>query len=229
MNRTTDHDGQGGNHSQRRFRLAQNATEVVLVRHGATIDHVPGVPFPMSEDGHGDPPLSELGLGQAVAVCARLLADPPDLTAITTLARTAQTAGPFLDATGAQSLVVPELREVHLGDWEAGEWRVRMAQADPVAMRVLTEERWDVIPGAERHEDFGARVRAGLTIVAEAVGPGRRAVAVVHGGVIGELCRQATNSRPLAFVHAENGSFSRVVVWQDGGLTLQGFNDTSHL
>ncbi len=143
--------------------------------------------------------------------------------------RTRETAAPLVAASGLQPLVVPELREVHLGDWEAGEWRVRMAQADPIAVRVLVEQRWELVPGGERDADFAARVRAGIQKVAAAAGLGRRAVAVVHGGVIGELCRQATDSRPFAFVHAENGSLSRIVVWEDGGLTLQGFNDVTHL
>ncbi len=220
---------EGGDYSQRRFTLAPNATEVLLVRHGATVDHVPGVPFPLSEEGHGDPPLSPLGHEQAAAACARLAQDPPDLLAVTTLVRTHETAAPLIAATGLQPLVVPELREVHLGDWEAGEWRVRMATGDPIAMRVLTEQRWDLIPRGERDEDFAARVRAGVRKVAAAAGLGRRAVAVAHGGVIGELCRQATDSRPFAFVSPENGSFTRLVVWEDGGLTLQGFNDVSHL
>ncbi|MCW3017150.1 MAG: histidine phosphatase family protein [Solirubrobacterales bacterium] len=218
-----------GNYSQRRFRLAANATEVVLVRHGATTDAVPGEPFALSSDGHGDPSLSPLGEEQALAVGARLARNPPALLTVTTLRRTTQTAAPLVAATGLAPLVVPELREVHLGDWEAGEWRIRMANGDPIAMRVLTEQRWDLIPGAEDTEAFAARVRAGVHKVAAAAGLGRSAVAVVHGGVIGELCRQATDSRPFAFIHAENGSLTRLVVWEDGGVTLQGFNDTSHL
>ncbi|WP_354697849.1 hypothetical protein DSM112329_03499 [Paraconexibacter sp. AEG42_29] len=217
------------NSAQRRFRLPPNATEVVLLRHGATIDAVPGQPFPLTPDGHGDPPLSPLGETQAAAACARLAADPPSLIAVTTLRRTHQTAAALVAATGLEPLVVPELREVHLGEWEAGEWRIRMASADPIALRVLTEQRWDVIPGGESSEAFGRRVRAGVQAVATAAGPGKRAVAVVHGGVIGELCRQATESRAFAFVHAENCSLSRLIVWADGGITLQGFNDTSHL
>lgn len=223
-------DAEAVNHAQRRFTLPSNATEVVLLRHGATVDAVPGEPFPLSADGHGDPPLSELGIDQAARACARLALDPPSLVAVTTLGRTRQTAQPLLDALGGlEPLVVPELREVHLGEWEAGEWRLRMAAADPIAMRVLTEQRWDIIPGGESSEGFAARVREGLRAVARAAGPGTRAVAVVHGGVIGEACRQATDSRPFAFVHAENCSLSRVIVWADGGLTLQGFNDVSHL
>jgi len=76
---------------------------------------------------------------------------------------------------------------------------------------------------------FAARVRAGLRAVVERTGPGRVAAAFVHGGVIGELCRQATSSRPFAFVHADNGSVTRLVAFADGRLLLRSFNDTSHL
>jgi probable phosphoglycerate mutase len=54
-------------------------------------------------------------------------------------------------------------------------------------------------------------------------------VAVVHGGVIGELCRQATASRPFAFVHADNASITRLVALADGRRLLRSFNDTAHL
>jgi probable phosphoglycerate mutase len=51
----------------------------------------------------------------------------------------------------------------------------------------------------------------------------------VHGAVIGELCRQATDSRAFAFVHSDNGSISRLVVLADGRWQLRSFNDISHL
>jgi probable phosphoglycerate mutase len=72
-------------------------------------------------------------------------------------------------------------------------------------------------------------VRAGLLSVVEAVGPGVVACAVVHGGVIGELARQATGSRPFAFVHADNCSITRLVVFAGGRWLLRSFNDTAHL
>ena len=51
-----------------------------------------------------------------------------------------------------------------------------------------------------------------------------RAVAVVHGGAIGELRRQATASRPFAFVHAENTSRPGSCP-PGGGRLLRSFND----
>jgi probable phosphoglycerate mutase len=47
--------------------------------------------------------------------------------------------------------------------------------------------------------------------------------------VIGQLCRQATDSRPFAFVHSDNGSISRLVVFDDGRWLLRSFNDIAHL
>jgi 2,3-bisphosphoglycerate-dependent phosphoglycerate mutase len=73
------------------------------------------------------------------------------------------------------------------------------------------------------------RVRAGVAAIVAAVGPGAVAAAVLHGGVIGEVCRQATGSRPLAFVHVDNASVSRLIVFPSGRWLLRSFNDTTHL
>ena len=125
--------------------------------------------------------------------------------------------------------MIPELVEVGLGEWEGGELRVRAHRGDPLYARVLAEERWDVIPGAEGAEAVADRVRAGVERVVAGTPAGLAAVAVVHGGVIGELCRQATDSRPFAFIHADNASITRLVVFADGRWLLRSFNDTAHL
>lgn len=121
------------------------------------------------------------------------------------------------------------LREVYLGEWEGGLLRKMVADGHPVSQQVLAEERWDVIPGAEPLESLGARVRAGIERIVAETGPDAVAAAVVHGAVIGELCRQATDSRPFAFVHADNGSLSRIVVFPSGRWLLRSFNHISHL
>ena len=94
---------------------------------------------------------------------------------------------------------------------------------------MFEEERWDLIPGAESPESLTDRVRAGLEEIVEVTGPDAVAVAVLHGGVIGEACRQATGSRPFAFVHSDNGSVSRLVVRSSGKWQLRSFNEISHL
>ena len=96
-------------------------------------------------------------------------------------------------------------------------------------MRALMEERWDVIPGAEPMDALAERVGRGLDAMLDAIGPGGTGVAVLHGGVIGELCRQVTGSRPFAFIHADNCSITRVVQFATGHRLLRNFNDTAHL
>ncbi|MDX6686640.1 MAG: 2,3-bisphosphoglycerate-dependent phosphoglycerate mutase [Baekduia sp.] len=210
------------------YALPAGATEVVLVRHGASAAAVPGARFPLV-DGRGDPPLSEAGHRQAEAIAARLAADPPSRLYVTNLRRTHETAAPLVAATGLEPIVVDDLAEVRLGEWEGGEYRVRAGRGDPIVRRMFAEQRWDVIPGGESMESLGGRVRASIERIVAETGPGAVAAAVVHGAVIGELCRQATDSRAFAFVHSDNGSISRLVVLADGRWQLRSFNDISHL
>jgi probable phosphoglycerate mutase len=213
---------------QRPFALPPGATEIVLVRHGASAAAVPGSRFPMV-DGRGDPPLDGAGHVQAEAVAERLAGEDLDGLFVTTLQRTAQTAAPLAEATGLEPVVVPDLAEVCLGEWDGGEYRIRAHEGDPLVRRIFEEERWDLIPGAESPESLEQRVRSGIEHIVAAVGPDAVAAAVVHGGIIGETCRQATRSRPFAFIHADNGSLTRLVVFPGGHWMLRSFNDISHL
>jgi 2,3-bisphosphoglycerate-dependent phosphoglycerate mutase len=214
--------------AQRPYAPPPGATEIIFVRHGASADAVPGARFPLI-DGRGDPPLSALGEAQAEAVAQRLSGEPVAGIFVTSLRRTQITAAPLAVALGIEPVVVDALSEVRLGDWEGGEYRLRAAAGDPVIRRVFEEERWDLIPNAESHDSLSARVRAGVEQVVASTGPDRVAVAVAHGGVIGEACRQATRSRPFAFVHSDNGSVTRIVVGEDGRWLLRAFNDVCHL
>jgi probable phosphoglycerate mutase len=213
---------------QVQFKAPPGSTQVILVRHGASAPAVEGEPFP-TLDGHGDPPLAPEGERQAEAVAQRLSLEPIDRLFFTGLRRTAQTAAPLARRLGLDLVEIPELREIYLGEWEAGEFRIRMRQGDPIAMQTIAEERWDVIPGAESMEKFGRRVSAGFSKIVEATGPDATAVAFVHGGIIGELAHQATASRPFAFVHADNASITRLVVLPGGRQLLHRFNDATHL
>jgi probable phosphoglycerate mutase len=213
---------------QQPFSLPEGATEVVLVRHGASEVALPGARFPLV-DGRGDPNLSEDGYEQARAIATQLATEGIARLFVTPLKRTHQTAAPLVEATGLEPIVVDELAEVRLGEWEGGEYRVRMAQGDPIVRQMFQQERWDVIPGGETFDSLGRRVRAGIEKIVELTGPDAVAVAILHGGVIGEVCRQATDSRPFAFVHSDNGSVSRLVIRPSGRWLLRSFNEVSHL
>lgn len=230
MTNTTDavDANDDGSYSQRPFTLPPGATEIVVVRHGASANAIPGQPFPMLA-GRGNPPLAPAGQAQARAVGERLAREPLSKLFVTPLRRTHETAAPLAEATGLEPVVVDDLVEVSLGEWEGGEFRIRAAQGDPIVWEALRAERWDVIPGAETPEAIEARVRAGVERIVREAGPDTSVVAVVHGGIIGELCRIATQSRPFAFIHADNGSITRLVILDSGHWLLRSFNDISHL
>ena len=215
---------------QRAFALPPDATEVVVLRHGASAAARPGESHELLE-GRGNPPLADTGVQQAVLAAERLAGERFAGLFVTPLRRTHETAAPLAEATGLEPEVVADLVEVGLGEWEGGEFRIRAQEGDPLVARALAEERWDVLPGAEPAEAIEERVRRGVAHVVERTGPGRSAVAVLHGGVIGELCRLATGARPFAFIHADNCSITRLVVWGDPDRPwmLRSFNDTAHL
>jgi 2,3-bisphosphoglycerate-dependent phosphoglycerate mutase len=211
---------------QRPFEPPPGAAELLLIRHGQSERYVDGTPFPLV-GGHGDPSLSVQGQEQARRVCARLAAAGIDAIYVTALCRTAQTAAPLAARLGLDPQVEDGLREVYLGEWEGGLLRKMVADGHPISQRVLAEERWDVIPGAEPAAEFAGRVRAAIERLA-AAHPGQRVAAFTHGGVIGEALAQASGSRPFAFNGADNASISRLVISGDRWI-LRGFNDTAHL
>ncbi|MCU1499474.1 MAG: histidine phosphatase family protein [Acidimicrobiales bacterium] len=211
---------------QHRFRAPSGATELLIVRHGESEPAHPDRPFPLV-DGHGDPALAPQGRQQAELVGARLADQQVSAIYVTTLRRTAETAAPLAARTGLTPVVEPDLREVHLGDWEGGQFRVKVAEGDPIVARMFAEERWDAIPGAEPHDAYAARVAGAIGRIV-AAHPGQRVAVFSHGGVIGEILRQATGSRPFAFVGCDNGAISHLVATADRWVVRR-FNDTSHL
>jgi 2,3-bisphosphoglycerate-dependent phosphoglycerate mutase len=211
---------------QTKFPHFPGTTEIVLIRHGESEPYVEGHPFPLA-DGHGDPALSPEGQIQAERLAQRLTAEGIDAIYASTLRRTAQTAAPLAERLQLIPCVEAGLREVNLGEWEGGIYRQRVAQADPLVLRAWTEERWDVIPGAEPAETFAARVRGAVERLARAH-PDQRVAVFTHGGVIGQVLATATGSRPFAFVASDNASISRLAVIGDQWI-IRSYNDASHL
>lgn len=213
---------------QHRFAPTSGACEILLVRHGESARLVEGDAFPLV-GGHADPSLHPDGVEQAHRVAERLVSTGERIGAVyvTTLTRTHETAAPLLARLGLDAIVEPDLREVFLGDWEGGVLRHKIADEDPIAMRMYAEGRWDVIPNAEPAAEFAARVRAGIKRIA-AAHPDELVVAVVHGGVIGQAMNIAAGTTGFAFNGVDNASISHLVVDGERWI-IRCFNDTSHL
>ncbi|MFD2471130.1 histidine phosphatase family protein [Amycolatopsis silviterrae] len=212
---------------QHRFSPPSGATEIFLVRHGESMPQRLSEPFDLV-DGQADPDLAPEGRDHAARVGERLASERISALYVTTLRRTAQTAAPLAEKLGLTPVVEPELREIHLGEWENGLFRKHTAEGHPLAQKLWEEQRWDVLPGAESDEAFGRRIRAALTRIA-AAHPDQRVAVFTHGGVIGEVFAQASRAlERFAFLGADNGSISHLVVHGDNWL-IRGFNDRSHL
>jgi 2,3-bisphosphoglycerate-dependent phosphoglycerate mutase len=211
---------------QHRFTAPPGATTVLVVRHGESAPEIAGKPFPL-RDGHSDPELHPDGRRQAELLADRLEHEPITAIYVTTLQRTHQTAAPLAARLGLTPIEEPDLREVFLGEWEGGVFRSRAVDNDPVFQEIFRQERWDVIPGAEPHDDFDARVWRGFQRIV-AAHPDETVMVVAHGGVIGQLLHRVTDSRRFAFSVADNASLSEVVAGPDRVL-LRRYNDVTHL
>jgi 2,3-bisphosphoglycerate-dependent phosphoglycerate mutase len=211
---------------QTRFQRPPGATEILLVRHGESRAATPDTPFPLV-DGQGDPELHPQGREQARLIAERLRHQPIGAIYVSNLRRTAETAAPLAAHLGIDPVVDPDLREVHLGEWEGGLLRMKAHDNDPLYLQMQLEQRWDVIPGGEPHTALNARLTRALGRI-HARHRDELIVAVVHGGVIGHILAHATGARPFAFNGSDNGSISHIVMLEER-IMVRRFNDSSHL
>lgn len=210
---------------QRALTAPEGAQEVLLVRHGACEP-------PAADgliDGRSNPPLNERGRAEATAVAGRLSGAPVAAILASPMRRAAETAAPTATALGLGAELLPDLREIYLGEWEGHGIHSRGAGGDPELARVFGEQNWGLIPGAEPLDEFAVRVRRGVEAVADAASEGTVAVAFTHSAVIAEFCRQITNSDPFAFLYNSNGSVTRLFRMPDGRWMLISFNETEHI
>ena len=213
-------------HGQTRYAPPAGATEFILARHGASEPYVPGQLFPLV-NGHGDPALSAEGQAQALLLGQRLLTTKLDAVYVTNLRRTAQTVAPFLARSGMQAGVVPELREIYLGDWEGGRLREFAAQLHPTWAKVVADGEWGHIPNAETSAQLQSRCVAALQLLHN-LHVNQRVLCVVHGGVIGALLAYAAGTKGRTFDGSDNCSLHTVVL-QGNNWQIRRFNETAHL
>ena len=93
--------------------------------------------------------MSPLGRDQAARLCARLATEHVDAVYVTSLRRTVETAAPLAALLGIEPEVEADLREIYLGEWEGWVFEQKFVDRDPLALEMVREQRWDLVPGAE--------------------------------------------------------------------------------
>ena len=211
---------------QRSLVPPEGSTRVLLVRHGQTVAAQLDEPFPLV-DGHGDPVLTELGHRQAELTAQRLALTEITGLYVTTLVRTVQTAEPLARRLGITPSVEPDLREVFLGEFEGGRFRIELENGHEAFAEVWRSGTFDAIPGAETWAQLAERAQNGLRRIV-ARHPGETVVVVSHGGAIGALIASLTGATPLTFFSPANCSISELLITPEQAM-LRRFNDSGHL
>ena len=179
--------------------------------------------------GQLDPPLSSLGREQARRLAGRLAGRHLEGFYCSDLARTRETAEAIAEVIGRAPVLLPDLREVMLGEWEGLRTEEIQARYPEHWERWRRMPSWDIPPNSEGAAAFEARVHRVVDEILERHPHGETLV-VTHGGVIqvalGRLFRNPSEGL-FPFV-IDNCSISTLLRGPSRA-AIAGVNDTCHL
>ncbi|WP_436522401.1 bifunctional RNase H/acid phosphatase [Actinoplanes sp. HUAS TT8] len=204
-----------------------NATRLILVRHGATAMTAQG-----RYSGRGDVPLTDEGEAQAMAAAGRVAGLSRDVGAVLTspLARCVRTAELIAAEVGAVPVtVMDDLIECDFGLWE-GKTFAEVQEGWPREMTAWLESTSVAPPKGESFQTVGKRVRGAMAKIVQAY-PGQVVVVVSHVSPIKLILRDALAAGD-AFLHRlflDAAGVSTMDIWPDGNIAVRSVNETAHL
>jgi probable phosphoglycerate mutase len=205
----------------------ENATRIILVRHGETALTKQG-----RYSGRGDVPLSDEGQAQAMAAGGRVAGISRDVTAVLTspLARCVRTAELIAAETGGVPVtVVEDLIECDFGEWE-GMTFAEVQSRWPAELNAWLGSTSVAPPGGESFQAVAKRTRGAMATVLKSYAGGV-VVVVSHVSPIKLILRDALAASD-AFLHRlflDAAGVSTMDVWPDGNIAVRSVNETSHL
>jgi len=202
-----------------------DTTRIILIRHG----HVEGI-APERFRGRRDVPLSDLGVRQAQATARRVAAQWKPVAAYTSpLKRCVATAAPIAAACNISPVVLPDLDDVHYGDWEWCTHEAVRTRWPALYERWLKAPHLVRFPNGESLQEVAARVSNVLRLALERH---RRQTVVVVGH---SFCNRAlllqTLDQPLSAywrLGQDPCALSEIEVFEHG-TTVHRLNETHHL
>jgi probable phosphoglycerate mutase len=188
--------------------------ELVLIRH-ARPHHVDGA------DGPADPPLTDIGHRQAVAMAAWVGTEPLAALFVSPMARARQTVAPLERLLDRPATVLSGVREY---DADGSSY---------VPIEVLRQDKaaWRSYLAAEAgldRDDFAREVTTTLEEVA-AGHRGQRVAVVCHGGVINAWASHVLGLPPRLFFNPDYTSINRFLAASSGERSIVSLNETAHL
>ena len=194
--------------------------DLLWVRHAEPERIAPGTGVP------ADPPLTARGRDQAERLAAWLAVEPIDVVLSSPQRRAIETADPIARAHGLDVQVVAGLVEYDVQSDSYIPMEELRATDDP-KLAAMYEGRWEEF-GGESTDTFRARVAATLDEVVTAH-PGRRVVAVCHGGVINVALAVVLGLDRHLWFDPHYTSLSRMVASRTGVRSLASLNERAHL
>jgi broad specificity phosphatase PhoE len=165
-------------------------TTLILARHGETDWNRDGI-----WQGHGDPPLNELGRRQAAELAERLAETELDALYSSDLRRAYETAEIISGAKGLEITAEPDLREMDVGSWSG-------LTSEEIATHFPEMTYHD----GEQREAFDDRIIGVLYRIAGAH-EGGHVLVVTHGGVVRALERHLFGEPRNVLANCETASF----------------------
>jgi len=165
-------------------------TTLILARHGETDLNRDGI-----WQGHGDPPLNDLGRRQAAELAERLAAAEIAAVYSSDLRRAYETAEIVAAVKGLDITAEPDLREMDVGTWSG-------LTSEAIATRFPEMTHHD----GEEREAFDARAVGVLRRIAGAH-EGSHVLVVTHGGVVRALDRHVIGEPRAVLANCETASF----------------------
>jgi probable phosphoglycerate mutase len=196
--------------------------DLILVRHAEPVRIV-------AAEGPADPPLTELGTRQAEAAAAWLAEESFDAIYASPLRRARQTADAIAAPHGLEIAIEEGIAEYD----RQSEFYIPVEElktsTDPELIahwRALAEDRLEDV--VEDAATFRPRVAEGLDRIITAH-PGRRVLAVCHGGVINVALAEVLGLKRSLWFEPAYASIHRVAASRAGIRTLISLNETGHL
>jgi probable phosphoglycerate mutase len=195
--------------------------DLVFVRHAEPVRTPAG-----TVSGPADPGLTPLGFEQTRRLAAWLACESIDAVLSSPMRRARETAEPVAAALGLDTEIVDGLVEYDSTSDDYIPMAELQAAGDPRWL-AMVEGRWEEF-GADPAHVFKARV---ARCVEDIVGrfPGRRVVAVCHGGVVNCALASILGIDRYLWFEPFYTSISRVVASRSGVRSIVSLNEHAHL